>query len=94
MRKFFATIFLIVGVALFAGIATTSPALALEQTQNVTVYKTSSGEYVAEWTQVPDNCGYAFYFAGTRSVTEKDENYIVLNESLLTAGKNEMSVRQ
>ena len=27
-----------------------------------------------------------------RSVTEKDENFIVLNESLLTAGENEMSV--
>lgn len=92
MRKLFATIFLIVGIALFAGIATSSPALALEQTQNITVYKTSSGEYVAEWTQVPDNCGYAFYFAGTRSVTEKDENLIVLDESLLTAGENEMSV--
>lgn len=92
MRKLFATIFLIVGIALFAGIATSSPALALEQTQNITVYKTSSGEYIAEWTQVPDNCGYAFYFAGTRSVTEKDENLIVLDESLLTAGENEMSV--
>lgn len=92
MRKLFATVFLIVGIALFAGIATSSPALALEQTQNITVYKTSSGEYIAEWTQVPDNCGYAFYFAGTRSVTEKDENFIVLNESLLTAGENEMSV--
>lgn len=92
MRKLFATIFLIVGIALFAGIATSSPALALEQTQNITVYKTSSGEYIAEWTQVPDNCGYAFYLAGTRSVTEKDENLIVLDESLLTAGENEMSV--
>ena len=92
MKKFLATIFLIVGIALFAGIATSSPALALEQTQNITVYKASSGEYVAEWTQVPDNCGYAFYFAGTRSVTEKDENLIVLDESLLTAGENEMSV--
>lgn len=92
MKKFLATIFLIVGVALFAGIATSSPALALEQTQNITVYKTSSGEYVAEWTQVPDNCGYAFYFAGTRSVTGKDENFIVLNESLLAAGENELSV--
>lgn len=92
MKKFLATIFLIVGVALFAGIATSSPALALEQTQNITVYKASSGEYIAEWTQVPDNCGYAFYFAGTRSVTEKDENFIVLNESLLAAGENELSV--
>ena len=92
MRKLFATIFLIVGIALFAGIATSSPALALEQTQNITVYKTSSGEYIAEWTQVPDNCGYAFYLAGTRSVTGKDENLIVLDESLLTAGENEMSV--
>lgn len=92
MKKFLATIFLIVGVALFAGIATSSPALALEQTQNITVYKASSGEYIAEWTQVPDNCGYAFYFAGTRSVTGKDENFIVLNESLLAAGENELSV--
>ena len=92
MKKFLATIFLIVGIALFAGIATSSPALALEQTQNIAVYKASSGEYIAEWTQVPDNCGYAFYFAGTRSVTEKDENFIVLNESLLAAGENEMSV--
>lgn len=92
MKKFLATIFLIVGVALFAGIATSSPALALEQTQNIAVYKASSGEYIAEWTQVPDNCGYAFYFAGTRSVTGKDENFIVLNESLLAAGENEMSV--
>lgn len=92
MKKFLATIFLIVGVALFAGIATASPAFALEQTQNIAVYKASSGEYVAEWTQVPDNCGYAFYFAGTRSVTGKDENLIVLDESLLTAGENEMSV--
>lgn len=92
MKKFLATIFLIVGIALFAGIATSSPALALEQTQNITVYKASSGKYVAEWTQVPDNCGYAFYLAGTRSVTEKDENLIVLDESLLTAGENEMSV--
>ncbi len=92
MKKFLATIFLIVGVALFAGIATASPAFALEQTQNIAVYKASSGEYVAEWTQVPDNCGYAFYFAGTRSVTGKDENLIVLDESLLAAGENEMSV--
>ena len=92
MKKFLATIFLIVGVALFAGIATASPAFALEQTQNIAVYKASSGEYVAEWTQVPDNCGYAFYFAGTRSVTGKDENLIVLDESLLTAGENELSV--
>ena len=92
MKKFLATIFLIVGVALFAGIATASPAFALEQTQNIAVYKASSGEYVAEWTQVPDNCGYAFYFAGTRSVTGKDENFIVLNESLLAAGENELSV--
>lgn len=92
MKKFLATIFLIVGVALFAGIATASPAFALEQTQNIAVYKASSGEYIAEWTQVPDNCGYAFYFAGTRSVTGKDENLIVLDESLLTAGENEMSV--
>lgn len=92
MKKFLATIFLIVGVALFAGIATSSPALALEQTQNIAVYKASSGEYIAEWTQVPDNCGYAFYFAGTRSVTGKDENLIVLDESLLTAGENELSV--
>ena len=83
---------LIVAGVLFAGIAGTDYALALEQTQNITVYKTSSGEYIAEWTQVPDNCGYAFYFAGMRSVTEKDENFIVLNESLLTAGENEMSV--
>lgn len=92
MKKFLATIFLIVGVALFAGIATASPAFALEQTQNIAVYKASSGEYIAEWTQVPDNCGYAFYFAGTRSVTGKDENFIVLDESLLAAGENEMSV--
>lgn len=92
MKKFLATIFLIVGVALFAGIATASPAFALEQTQNIAVYKASSGEYVAEWTQVPDNCGYAFYFAGTRSVTGKDENLIVLDESLLAAGENELSV--
>lgn len=92
MKKFLATIFLIIGVALFAGIATASPAFALEQTQNIAVYKASSGEYIAEWTQVPDNCGYAFYFAGTRSVTGKDENFIVLNESLLAAGENELSV--
>lgn len=92
MKKFLATIFLIVGVALFAGIATASPAFALEQTQNIAVYKASSGEYIAEWTQVPDNCGYAFYFAGTRSVTGKDENLIVLDESLLAAGENELSV--
>ena len=92
MKKFLTAIMLIVAGVLFAGIAGTDYALALEQTQNITVYKASSGEYVAEWTQVPDNCGYAFYFAGTRSVTEKDENLIVLNESLLTAGENEMSV--
>ncbi len=92
MKKFLTAIMLIVAGVLFAGIATSSPALALEQTQNITVYKASSGEYVAEWTQVPDNCGYAFYFAGTRSVTGKDENLIVLDESLLTAGENEMSV--
>lgn len=92
MKKFLTAIMLIVAGVLFAGIAGTDYALALEQTQNIAVYKASSGEYVAEWTQVPDNCGYAFYFAGTRSVTEKDENLIVLNESLLTAGENEMSV--
>ncbi len=92
MKKFLTAIMLIVAGVLFAGIAGTDYALALEQTQNITVYKTSSGEYIAEWTQVPDNCGYAFYFAGMRSVTEKDENFIVLNESLLTAGENEMSV--
>lgn len=92
MKKFLTAIMLIVAGVLFAGIAGTDYALALEQTQNIAVYKASSGEYVAEWTQVPDNCGYAFYFAGTRSVTEKDENLIVLDESLLTAGENEMSV--
>lgn len=92
MKKFLTAIMIIVAGVLFAGIAGTDYALALEQTQNITVYKASSGEYVAEWTQVPDNCGYAFYFAGTRSVTEKDENLIVLDESLLTAGENEMSV--
>lgn len=92
MKRFLAAIVLIAGIALFAGIESTGPALALEQTQNITVYKTSEGDYVAEWTQVPDNCGYAFYFAGTRSVTGKDENLIVLDESLLTAGENEMSV--
>ena len=92
MKKFLTAIMLIVAGVLFAGIAGTDYALALEQTQNITVYKTTSGEYIAEWTQVPDNCGYAFYFAGMRSVTEKDENFIVLNESLLTAGENEMSV--
>lgn len=92
MKKFLTAIMLIVAGILFAGIAGTDYALALEQTQNIAVYKASSGEYVAEWTQVPDNCGYAFYFAGTRSVTEKDENLIVLDESLLTAGENEMSV--
>lgn len=92
MKKFLTAIMLIVAGVLFAGIAGTDYALALEQTQNIAVYKASSGEYIAEWTQVPDNCGYAFYFAGTRSVTGKDENLIVLDESLLTAGENEMSV--
>lgn len=92
MKKFLTAIMLIVAGVLFAGIAGTDYAFALEQTQNIAVYKASSGEYVAEWTQVPDNCGYAFYFAGTRSVTGKDENLIVLDESLLTAGENEMSV--
>ena len=92
MKKFLTAIMLIVAGVLFAGIAGTDYALALEQTQNIAVYKASSGEYIAEWTQVPDNCGYAFYFAGTRSVTEKDENFIVLNESLLAAGENELSV--
>lgn len=92
MKKFLTAIMLIVAGVLFAGIAGTDYALALEQTQNITVYKASSGEYIAEWTQVPDNCGYAFYFAGTRSVTEKDENFIVLDESLLAAGENELSV--
>lgn len=92
MKKFLTAIMLIVAGVLFAGIAGTDYALALEQTQNITVYKASSGEYIAEWTQVPDNCGYAFYFAGTRSVTGKDENLIVLDESLLAAGENELSV--
>lgn len=92
MKKFLTAIMLIVAGVLFAGIAGTDYALALEQTQNIAVYKASSGEYIAEWTQVPDNCGYAFYFAGTRSVTGKDENFIVLDESLLAAGENEMSV--
>ena len=72
MKKFLTAIMLIVAGVLFAGIAGTDYALALEQTQNIAVYKASSGEYVAEWTQVPDNCGYAFYFAGTRSVTGRD----------------------
>lgn len=92
MKKFLTAIMLIVAGVLFAGIAGTDYALALEQTQKITVYKASSGEYIAEWTQVPDNCGYAFYFAGTRSVTGKDENLIVLDESLLAAGENELSV--
>ncbi len=82
--------FILILFGLFA--SDTLSAAALEQTQNIYVYKNSDGKYVVEWTQVPDNCGYAVYLGDVRTVTDTNVNYLTVDGQTFLPGENTIAV--